>query len=129
MKMSNEFHKRERIVSQKLVDQLFTSGQSQSLAAFPLRAVYLTQQADCHQVLISVPKRRLRHAVDRNRVKRQLREAYRRHKDLLPEATPDGQHLAIAFVWLADSLMDTADVEQRMTSLLQRIAKRKGRTT
>ena len=133
------FPKRERIVSQKLIDELFIGGQSQSLAAFPLRAVYLpltpapswTSQAaepsgslppaPC-QLLISVPKRRFKHAVDRNRVKRQLREAFRKNKHLLTEHIPEGQSVAVAFIWLSDQHLPTALVEQRVIGLLRQIA-------
>ena len=114
------FPKSERIVSQKLIDELFTSGQSHSLAAFPLRAVYMPRpQSPATQVLVSVPKRQLHHAVDRNRVKRQLREAYRHQKDLLPADRP----LAIAFIWQSSQILPSAQVDSRMHNLLKRIVK------
>ena len=96
------FPKSERIVSQKLIDELFTSGQSHSLAAFPLRAVYLLREEPCPaaaQVLISVPKRHFKHAVDRNRVKRQLREAWRKNKQLLTDHLLEDKSVALAFMW------------------------------
>ena len=71
------------------------------------------------QLLLSVPKKRFKHAVDRNRVKRQLREAYRHHKHLL-----DGKHMAVAFVWLTDAHFPSSVVEQRVKSLLTRIAEK-----
>ena len=81
------FRKSERIHSLKQIDELFGGGKSRALSAFPIRVVYryvhrLPTEAP-FQVLISVPKRNLKHAVDRNRVKRQLREAYRLNKHLL----------------------------------------------
>ena len=126
----NTFTKAERIVSQKLIDSMFTKGgQSHSLTAYPLRAVYLlTDNADAAlppvQLLLSVSKRRFKHAVDRNRVKRQLREAYRHHKVLIAPAVPQGHRLAVALIWLADSLQPSADVERRLCTLLRRIAER-----
>ena len=121
----NGFPKQERIVSQKLIEELFTSGQSHSLTAFPLRAVFLNedgkQNENAVKLLLSVPKRRFKHAVDRNRVKRQLREAFRKHKHLLADVIPDGQSLALAFVWMSDRHMLSADVEQRVVTLLKRI--------
>ena len=77
------------------------------------------------QVLMSVPKRRLKHAVDRNRVKRQLREAWRlQQAEVLGDALPADQSLRIAFVWLQDGLSPTAVVASRMHQLLERIGKK-----
>lgn len=122
------FRKKERIVSQKLIEELFGGGKSHSLAAFPLRVVYMQQERQDRQepveVLISVPKKRLHHAVDRNRAKRQIREAYRLQKQLLTEKMAQGQTVDIAFVWLSDQLLPSAEVNGRMKNLLERIAKR-----
>ena len=130
----NGFPKQERIVSQKLIDELFTSGQSLSLTAFPLRAVFLNGNENGNnngngngnavKLLLSVPKRRFKHAVDRNWVKRQLREAFRKNKSLLASAVADGQSLALAFVWMSDKHIPTAVVEQRVVTLLNRIAQK-----
>jgi len=121
----HSFKKQERIVSQKLIDELFLSGKSHSLAAFPLRAVFMyierQEGAQPIQVLMSVPKKRFKHAVDRNRVKRQLREAYRHHRDILLNHIPDDKSIALAFIWLSDAHVPSAVVEKRVVSLLKRI--------
>ena len=120
------FPKQERIVSQKLIDELFTSGQSHSLTAFPLRAVYLVRENTCQstaiQLLLSVPKRHFKHAVDRNRVKRQLREAFRKNKEVLAETIAEGQGVALAFVWMSDKHASIVVVEKLVVNLLRRIA-------
>lgn len=120
------FKKQERIVSSLLIETLFGKGDSQSLAAFPLRAVYLQteRRQGCApvQILISVPKKRFKHAVDRNLIKRQVREAYRHHKGLLCNYVPENQQLLIAFIWLSDRHCPTNEVEKRVVSILQRIA-------
>ncbi len=116
--------KNERIVSRKLIEQLFTGGQSHSLTAFPVRIVYQQTSNPHSQILISVPKRRFKHAVDRNRVKRQLREAYRKNKQLLSSQLAEGQAVALAFVWLSDHHLPTAQVEHRVVSLLKQICER-----
>ena len=75
------------------------------------------------QVLVSVSKRHFKHAVKRNRVKRQLREAYRNAKQPLYElleTSPD-RAIALAFIWLADDLYSSADVAARMQRLIQRL--------
>ena len=81
------FRKEERLCSRKLIDKLFCGGVSRSMTAFPLRAIYLLIEEGTEegkvQVLVSVPKKQLKLAVKRNRVKRQVREAYRRNKQIL----------------------------------------------
>ena len=122
------FQKQERIVSQKLIEELFGGGQSHTLAAFPLRAVYMQQErqdrSDPVKVLISVPKKRLHHAVDRNRAKRQVREAYRLQKQVLIEKIPEGKAIDIAFIWLSDRPCPTAEISHKVCSRLERIAKK-----
>ena len=126
MAVAPTFRKRERMVSNLLIEALFDSGKSRSVSAFPLRAVYQTSErregSAPVQVLISVPKKRFHHAVDRNRVKRQIREAYRRHKELLWQQIPDDKMVLLGFVWLSDRHSPTAEVEKRIVSILQRIA-------
>jgi ribonuclease P protein component len=127
--MSFRFPKSERIVSQKLIDKLFCKTGSHSMVAFPVRVVYRSdeaaqQPAPNTQVLISVPKRKLRHAVDRNRVKRQIREAYRLNKDLIGNDASSGMALSIAFVWLSDRVETSEIVASRIKALLKRISDR-----
>ena len=120
--------KNERIASRRLIDQLFAGSSSHSLAAFPLRVVYIIKDRAREeeapvQVLVSVSKRHFRHAVDRNRAKRQLREAWRHHKETLASMMPADKCLALAFLWLSDSPQPSVVVERRVSSLVQRIAK------
>ena len=126
MLSGHHFPKRERLVSQKLIDTLFSG--SHSVAAFPLRAVYINKERareeEPVQLLISVPKKRFHHAVDRNRVKRQVREAYRQHKAILSEAIPDNEQVLLALVWLSDRHSTSAEVQSRVVSLLRRIAEK-----
>jgi len=120
------FKKQERIVSNKLIETLFEKGDSQSLAAFPVRAVYATKEHTGTgapvQILISVPKKRFKHAVDRNRVKRQIRESYRKNKTIITDNVPEGKQLLIAFIWLSDRHFSTDETGKRIVSLLRRMA-------
>ena len=116
------------MVSLKLIEALFGGGCSQSVAAFPLRAVYMLSERQPDdtpvQLLISVPKKRFKHAVDRNRVKRRVREAFRQHKDLLNRAIPDTHRLLLAFIWLSDEHRPTKEVSQRVVGLMRRIGEK-----
>lgn len=127
--VSATFPKRERLVSRKLIDMLFGGGASHSAVAFPIRVIYKyrarVKDETPVQVLVSVSKRHFKHAVDRNLVKRQVREAYRHHKQIVFEAVPENEQLLIAFVWLADRHYTTAEVEERIVNLLKRLAEKR----
>jgi ribonuclease P protein component len=123
---SATFSKKERIVSRKLIEQLFSKGNSHSTSAFPLRVVYMEKDRDEGeepvQIMISVSKRHFKRAVKRNRVKRQIREAYRHHKTILTAKVPEDKSIAIAFIWLADELFDSQQVERCVKRLLGKVA-------
>jgi ribonuclease P protein component len=75
------FKKEERLCNKKLIDELFHNGSS--FLCYPYRVSWLAvnESAECMvQVLIAVPKKRYKRAVDRNLVKRRIREAYRLNK-------------------------------------------------
>lgn len=118
--------KEERICSKKLINELFT-GNGRSMTAFPLRVVFMKRTIVDDQpraaMLVSVPKRYFKHAVDRNRVKRQVREAFRRNKSIITQnLTEDHEAVAMAFVWLTDEKYPSSEVENRMVRLLTRIS-------
>lgn len=122
--------KQERIDSHKLIDELFSGGHSQSSAVFPVRVVYMVGEKGENdkaqaQMLVSVSKRHFKRAVKRNRVKRQVREAYRQNKRFVAEAvSKTGKRLYMAFIWQADRLYTSAEVEQSIKTLLQRVSER-----
>lgn len=118
--------KEERICSKKLINELFT-GNGRSMTAFPLRVVFMKRTIVDDQpraaMLVSVPRRYFKHAVDRNRVKRQVREAFRRNKSIITQnLTDDHEAVAMAFVWLTDEKFPSSEVENRMVRLLTRIS-------
>ena len=136
--MNYGLKKSERLTSQLVIEKLFAGGNA-SMAAFPLRIVYMQMEKDESgdenngkkvemppvSILVSVPKKRFRHAVDRNRMKRLVREAYRLNKHILWN-TLEGKsfRLAIAFVCITDTLPSFYTVNKSMTKALARIAER-----
>lgn len=123
----NTFHKSERLNSLLLIEKLFSGG-SKSLPAYPLRIVYMPIVGEEYPVasfLISVPKKRFKRAVKRNRVKRQIREALRKHKTLLTDALKaKDKKAAIAFIWLDNSLHSSDEVEDKVKKLLRLVAEK-----
>lgn len=97
------------------------------MSIFPLRAVYTFVDRDDEdvavQILVSVSKRHFKRAVKRNRVKRQIRESFRLNKIILSDAMHghEDKTLEIAFIWLADKLYSSEEIESRMVALLHRI--------
>ncbi|MBO5209780.1 MAG: ribonuclease P protein component [Lachnospiraceae bacterium] len=121
-------NKSERLDSKKLIERLFAGG-NKSFPAFPLRVVYmpLTPEENVADasILISVPKKRFKHAVKRNRVKRQVREAYRHNKHILLKALKAKESpnkMILAFIWLDNKLYSTEQVEYKVKKLLTHIA-------
>lgn len=116
--------KAERVHSKTIIDQMFTGGISKSFSVFPLRVVYMPvqDQEASVSILVSVSKKRFKRAVKRNRVKRQIREAYRKNKqELLDLFDQQGQQMAVAFIYLSDELIPSAVIEEKMKVLLARI--------
>ena len=110
--------KEERLCSRKVLEELFGGG-NQSVSVFPVRAVFMQSEQPGVRIMVSVSKRYFKRAVKRNRIKRQLREAYRLQKELL---LPLEGGLDIAFLWTSAEMMPTEKVFQKMKSILQRIS-------
>ena len=74
-------------------------------------------------VLVSVSKRLFKRAVKRNRVKRQIREAYRMQKHQLVEkmAQMPGKQLLLAVIWQDGKLHDSSELNAKMHKILQRL--------
>ena len=122
----NRLRKPERLNKKKIIEKMFAGG-SRSFSIFPLRVVWLpVEELDVQaSILISVSKRRFKRAVKRNRIKRQIREAYRLNKQiLLAPLTEKNWRLAIAFIYLADELMNSALVEEKIKAALTRIVEK-----
>ncbi|QSS98144.1 ribonuclease P protein component [Psychroflexus sp. ALD_RP9] len=85
--------KTERLKSRKAIDRLFS--QRQFNKAFPLKLQYEITANTSHQFAVVVPKRLHKHAVDRNKIKRQMREAFRLQKHELQQKV----HFNMMFIY------------------------------
>lgn len=114
--------KAERLCGKKAIDALFAGTDSKSLSAYPIRIVFRPTEEAGIRILVSVSKKRFRHAVDRNRVKRQLREAYRLNKHILASTEQSTPGMDIAFIWLTDKHQPSDLITKKMIMLLEKIA-------
>ena len=124
LKGKNTFGKEEKLKSKKIIDQLFKEGKSVSKNGFTL--VYLVKPLTTFypaQASFSVPKRNFKHAVDRNRVKRLMREAYRLNKTAFYEKLVEcKQQMAIMFVYKGKQLPDIETVTKAVLHCLNKVS-------
>ena len=143
------FPKNARLSFKNDIDSLFEKGQS--FISYPLRIVYLSDTGDCSQesdisvlgsapesvtnlqitsraastgisVLVSVPKKRIKRAVKRNRIKRLIRESFRLNKDNLTDINElNGKSLHIAFLYVCDDVLQYSEIEKAMIKALKKI--------
>ncbi|MFC4870654.1 ribonuclease P protein component [Negadavirga shengliensis] len=117
--MDCRFPKEERLHSKKSIKELFDKGSSFFL--YPFKVFYLPNpHTETNQVLISVSKKRIKKAVDRNLIKRRIREAYRLNKHLLSSQNENKK--LIGLVYVSSDLMGFASIEPQLQKILRRIS-------
>jgi len=114
------FTKEERVTGKRRIETLFAQGNS--FMAYPFRVIYLERvpyPLTLASILITVPKKRVRSAVQRNRVKRLAREAYRLNKHILnPIALREDKGIDIAFIYVKEGIADFTIVEKGVRKAL-----------
>ena len=115
--MNQTFPNIEKLKSKKLIDELFRNGQS--VNAFPIKMIYAKipfEEAVKLKTGVSVSKRNFKKAVDRNRIKRLLRESYRLHKTSLIEKL-DTQYVCM-FLYLGKDEPNFEFIETKMKKVV-----------
>jgi ribonuclease P protein component len=122
--LNNGLCKAERLNSKSTIEELF-SGNSKSFSAYPLRVVFMPvekKENTLASIMISVPKKRFKRAVKRNKVKRQVREGYRKNKHELLSVLKEKKHgLAIAFIFLSNEIYPTDLMEETIKQILGKL--------
>ncbi|MFZ4399602.1 MAG: ribonuclease P protein component [Bacteroidales bacterium] len=117
------FNKEERLCSKKAIDFLFANGKTFYLNPFKVKWAYETFNNDFPvKILIVVPKRYFKKAHDRNKIKRRIREAYRKNKNILYEVLQDQQtKLIVAIIFTEKNELLYNLIEEKIILTLQRL--------
>ena len=113
------FSKAERLCSKIIINDVFETGKTIQVAAFKLYWLNVETQSAPMQILISVPKRNFKRAVDRNLLKRRIREAYRTNKLVLNENLKS-KYYALMLVYTGKTILEYKEIEERIIELLKR---------
>ena len=121
------FQKSERLKSRKVIQRLFKEGRSFSHYPFRLVWLFLGESEEENfpvKFAVSVPKRHFRKATGRNRIKRQVREAYRLHKHVLYKGLKETEPtLAFMVIFTGKEVFATKELNDKMRQMIRRFLK------
>ena len=121
--MNESFGKKEKLKSKILINRLFSEGES--VKKFPLRLVFMPltlEKKKNHKAAVSVPKRNFKNAVDRNHIKRHMREAFRKNKHII--ATALDKPFALMIVYTGRKKSDYSELLSAMEIILKKMAEK-----
>lgn len=127
MQPKQTFKKSERLCSKTLIETLFKQGKS--FLEYPFKVLYLptivTATDDVSypaKVLFTVPKRQFKKAVQRNKLKRLMREGYRKNKYQLYETlSHNNLEITLAYVYVAKETMPYTEIEKKIKASILRL--------
>lgn len=119
------FGKNYKLCSRRVVDELFEKGDI--IKQYPLRLLYIKNPAhfnedNAFQIVISVPKKKIRKAHDRNKVKRMLREQVRINKHHIEQLLhKNKEKLALFLIYSESTILDYPILERKTKKLFQQL--------
>ncbi len=123
----HKFPKKERLSGKKAVGELFKKGNNSFIYPFKVLIHKNNSPTDSNlRLLITVPKRNFKKAVDRNRIKRLTREAWRLNKnEALEKLEETSVYLDVALVYASKTILTYKEITLKIILILQRLIKEK----
>ena len=123
VKKNLSFPREEKLKSRKMISSIFSEGSA--VKSYPIRIQFIFHDLEdfprC-QMGVSVPKRNFKSAVDRNRIKRQIKEAYRLNKSkLIDDLKLKKRKLAMMFIFTSNKKLEYTQIEKLTISALGKI--------
>lgn len=118
----NTFSKSERLSSKVAIDTLFETGRSFHSIPFKIFWLETNEGSSPAQIVISVPKRSFKRAVDRNKIKRLIREGYRKNKDAFYEKL-ENKKVHLMFIFTSKTIPEYAEIEEKIIVALKCLSK------
>lgn len=121
--MKNTLSKSDRLTNTVAISQIYDKGKH--LSDYPFKVVWLKEVGETGlKVVFSVPKRKFKRAVDRNQIKRQLREAYRKYKHEVQKAAENKNlRVSLFLIYLGKDIPQSEIVDDKINVLLKRLTK------
>ncbi|MCX6296210.1 MAG: ribonuclease P protein component [Bacteroidetes bacterium] len=116
------FSKTERLCSKILIDRLFENGKSFHHSPVRISWLEINESSAPIRVVISVPKRSFKKAVDRNKLKRQIREVYRKEKQKVYDVMGE-KKIVLILIYTAKTKLEFKELEQKIIEALNRLSK------
>ena len=112
------FTRNHRLSGEKAIQELFQKGSSFYL--YPLRILWMTQphqDASTHKILVTVPSKNFKRAVDRNKIKRRMREGYRLNQHQLVT----DKKWFIAYIYTAKEILSSEEIHKKIVQSFSKI--------
>lgn len=127
--MDESFGKEYKLCSKKVMDSIFEEGKTEKVYPFLLRYLAVDLKTERRfQIVIAVPKRKFKRAVDRNRIKRLIREAVRKKKYIIEEAMPaEEQQLALFLIYTSSQEETYQKIIDKIEALFLRLVENRAK--
>jgi len=121
-KTDYSFPKKEKLCNKSDIEELFKKGSSAFLYPYKIFYLHCPESEEFPKVLISIPKKKFKRAVDRNKLRRQIREIYRLHKSsIFFELKKDKTPCYLGIVYLGKEKIPYIELEKKLISILLRL--------